>query len=337
LKALSAEEVEKGLMYLLGDDNCWHQGSQHALPPYRAYMQATTANMPSIVQMITKEQEEVVAIADGSYTQFENLEERVVGTLSYTRTLNNTWNALYVPFQVKLTEKFLANYDIAYINDVRSYDRDDDGELDDWDVEIIKIKKLNKKLEANYPYVIRPKNDEAVNLNIIQRYETLYSTAPEYLKEVTCLSAYKEYAVKGVYAKTVSADLDNGNYVYAINKNGQWQKMGLETSLVPFRIYLTMANRDGSPLAPEELNAQTISMRLVGEEAEDGTTVIYDLEVSEEHAVDYIYQPRCSRPHPTLATAPQATPSPQSRVVGATPHAMQARHRANRPYPRTTP
>jgi hypothetical protein len=222
LKALSAEEVEKGHMYLLGENNRWYQGSQQTLPPYHAYMQATTANMPSIVQMITKEQEEVVAIADGSYTQFENLEERVVGTLSYTRTLNNTWNALYVPFQVKLTEKFLANYDIAYINDVRSYDRDDDGELDDWDVEIIKIKKLNKKLEANYPYVIRPKNDEAVNLNIIQRYETLYSTAPEYLKEVTCLSAYKEYAVKGVYAKTVSADLDNGNYVYAIYKNGQW-------------------------------------------------------------------------------------------------------------------
>jgi hypothetical protein len=65
--------------------------------------------------------------------------------------------------------------------------------------------------------------------------------------------------------------------------------MGLETSLVPFRIYLTMANRDGSPLAPEELNAQTISMRLVGEESEDGTTVIYDLEISEEQAVDHIY------------------------------------------------
>jgi hypothetical protein len=190
-----------------------------------------------------------------------------------------------VPFQIELTEEFLANYDIAYINDVRSYDRDDDGELDDWDIEIIKIKKQTR-LKANYPYVIRPKNEGAINLNITQFYETLYSTAPEYQKDVTCSSAFKQYAVKGVYTKTVSADLDNGNYVYAINKKGQWQKMGLETSLLPFRLYLTMANRDGSPIVTGEDAAQTIRMRLLGEESEDDTTLIHDLEADEESEND---------------------------------------------------
>ena len=65
--------------------------------------------------------------------------------------------------------------------------------------------------------------------------------------------------------------------------------MGLETSLVPFRLYLTMSNKDGSPIDVNEFVAQSIRMRLVGEENEDGTTLIYDLEANEEQAVDHIY------------------------------------------------
>jgi hypothetical protein len=239
-----------------------------------------------MVYMVAGEKADILIIADDGYTTFENLEERVIGTLAYTRTLNNAWNALYVPFKIELTEEFLANYDVAYINDVRSYDRNDDGEIDDWDVEIIKLKKLNRSLNANHPYVIRPKNEEAMNLNIIQYNVTLHSTAPEYQNVVTCASAHVQYAVKGIYDKTVSADLDNGNYVYAINKEGQWQKMAMETSLLPFRLYLTMANRDGSPIVTGEAAAQTIRMRLVGEESEDDTTLIYDLEADEESEND---------------------------------------------------
>jgi hypothetical protein len=98
-----------------------------------------------------------------------------------------------------------------------------------------------------------------------------------------------QYAVKGVYSKTASADLDNGNYVYAINKNGEWQKMGLETSLIPFRLYLTMESRDGSPVDVNISAAQSIRMRLVGEESEDGTTVIYDVDMDGALEADCIY------------------------------------------------
>ena len=284
-KALTAGEVNPQYIYIPGDNNCLYLGSDRTLLPYRAYVQATKTYMPGIVPIIFSDKEDVLVITDGNYTEFENQEERVVGTLAYTRTLNITWNALYVPFQIELTEELLANYDVAYINDVRSYDNDDDGELDDWAVEIIKIKKL-AKLKANHPYLIRPKSDEAVNLNISQQYTKLHSTAPDKQIAVSCLSAYKEYVVKGLYSKTESGYLDNGNYVYAINKYGEWQKMDLSTPLVPFRVYLTVANTDGSPV--EEFVAQTIRMRVVGEESEDGTTVIYDVE--EEHqGEDVIY------------------------------------------------
>ena len=277
---VSAKEAKAKSMYILNDDYSWSlvndaaEGEQ-VLSPYSVYMQATRIHVPETVFM----REALFNIVDGACSKFENPENRI-GRIIYTRTLNNSWNALYVPFQIELTEEFLANYDVAYINDVRSYDRDDDGELDDWNIEIIKIKKL-VKLKANHPYVIRPKNEEAINMNITQIYSTLYNTAPENCIAVTCSSAYKQYAVRGVYSKSESSELDGGNYVYAINRYGEWQKMDLTTTLVPFRLYLTVANSDGSPVV-DEFAANSIRMRLVGEEDEDGTTFIYDVEVDEE-------------------------------------------------------
>ena len=282
--SISEEDAAKQHMYALSEDGYWTKGK--AVSPYSAYLQATTANMPDILGM--QEIINKIEIVDGECTEFENLWEHTVIKLTYTRTLNKAWNALYVPFQIELTEEFLANYDVAYINDVRSYDWNEDGELDDWAVEIIKFKK-HGKLKAHHPYVIRPKNDEAINLNITLQDVMLYSTAAQNHHTITCASAYKQYAIKGVYNKTISADLDNGNYVYAVNKSGEWQKMGLETSLVPFRLYLTMANKDGSPIDANEFTAQSMRMRLVGEETEDGTTLIYDVEMDEEQSTNHIY------------------------------------------------
>ena len=278
---INAKDAEEQRMYILDENASWSlvknaaEGEQ-VLSPYRVYMQTMKPNAPAAIMM----REAVFNIVDGAYTEYENPKDKI-GRIIYTRTLNNAWNALYVPFQIELTEEMLANYDIAYINNVHSYDRDDDGELDDWSIEIVKIKKL-AKLKANHPYVIRPKSDEAINLNIAQIYSTLYSTAPEKQIALTCSSVYKQYTVKGLYSKTESGDLDNGNYVYAINKRGEWQRMDLSTSLVPFRVYLSIANIDGSPVAADEIPAQTIRMRVVGEEDEDGTTFIYDVEVDEE-------------------------------------------------------
>jgi hypothetical protein len=50
LRALSAEEVKSQYIYLLDGDGYWNLGSNQALLPYRAYMQATTSNMPNRVE-----------------------------------------------------------------------------------------------------------------------------------------------------------------------------------------------------------------------------------------------------------------------------------------------
>ncbi|MBQ5912028.1 MAG: InlB B-repeat-containing protein, partial [Bacteroidaceae bacterium] len=97
-------------------------------------------------------------IADGTMEEF-NMGKTKVGTLTYTRTLPNlTWNALYVPFEIPVTEEFLSKYDVAYINDVHSYDTDDNGTIDNMEMELIKIK--SGTLRANYPYLIKAKSEE---------------------------------------------------------------------------------------------------------------------------------------------------------------------------------
>jgi hypothetical protein len=284
--AISEEEAVKQRLYVFGDNDAWNltvnatEGEQ-AMLPYRAYIQATQAGMPHSVQMY--EAIDRIDIVDGASTEFVNLEEKFVSTLTYTRTINGyKWNALYLPFQLELTEEFFVNYDVAYINEVRSYDNDTDGSIDAWDVEIIKLNKPGK-LNANYPYVIRPKNDEAVNLNIIQYNTVLYSTAANKQVAVSGSTDHLLYAVKGTYAKTVSADLNGGSYVYAVNKQGEWQKMALTTSLIPFRLYLSMTNKDGSAI--DLSSVKSVRMRVIDEDATD----IYDFEVNEMQGDGLIY------------------------------------------------
>jgi hypothetical protein len=109
----------------------------------------------------------------------------------------------------------------------------------------------------------------------------LHSTLPEKQQAVKGESAHLNYAIKGVYAKTQSQYLEGGNYVYAVNKTGVWQKMAPETSLIPFRLYMMLTDKNGNEVA---IASQSVRMNLV-----DGTTGIADLEVNKSQDGDKIY------------------------------------------------
>ena len=278
LAAISGAYAKQQHMYLLGADNSWTEAdTDDTILPYRVYIQARIGGMPEILMY---EAIDEMTIADGTMTEFVNLEEKYVGDLTYTRNINNSWNALYLPFQLELTDDFLANYDVATIDDVLGYDNNQDGELDAWEVIIIKVKDL-EMLEANHPYVIRPKNEEAMSLVIKQNGTILYSTLPEKQHMVAGESAHVKYMIKGVYAKTQSQNLEDGNYVYAVNKKGEWQKMALETSLIPFRLYLMLTDKNG--------NEVTITSHSVMMDLGDGTTGVSVLEVNKSQNGDMLY------------------------------------------------
>lgn len=205
---------------------------------------------------------ENLTIADGEQTEYINdASFTTVETLTYTRTLPNLmWNALYVPFEIPVSE-LTDKYDVAYINDIRSYDNDENGEIDDMTMEIIRIN--SGTLNANHPYLIRAKNEEAQSMEIVLSDATLYSTEE---KSLNCSSMYMEFTITGTYNTLSYEDLEEK---YAISTSGAWQKLSEGSSLKPFRLYMEMTPRDGSPVKVEAAALSRIRINMQGE---DGNT-----------------------------------------------------------------
>ena len=180
-------------------------------------------------------------LTDGE--EYNEALDKTVSALTYTRTLPNLhWNALYVPFELPY-DVVAEHYDVAYINDVNGYDTDDNGEIDDLAMEIIKIK--SGTLKANYPYLIKAKTEADKTMSITLEDATLYAAEEN---SVDCSSVYQNYVVKGTYTKKTAEELVGK---LAISTSGAWQPLAEGTALNPFRLYLSIENRDNSPLKVE--------------------------------------------------------------------------------------
>ena len=210
-------------------------------------------------------------LVDGE--EFKNDSKQELEALTYTRTLPNMlWNPLYVPFKIPY-EALEENYEVAYINAMHSYDNDDDGEIDEMAMEIVKIKAGT--LKPNHPYLIKAKNEEAKEMSIVQKNATLY---PTQITTLDCSSVYTKFEIKGTYQEMTSEDL-NGSLV--ITTDGAWQNLSSSSTLKPFRFYLTISSRDGSPveIAEEAMSRVRISVR-----GEDDNATGID-EVKTENAI----------------------------------------------------
>ena len=215
-----------------------------------------------------------VIISDGQQTAFIIAEDVEVPSITYTRTLPNLkWNALYVPFEIPVSE-LTDNYDVAYINDIRSYDDDENGELDRMTMEIIKLS--SGTLHANHPYLIRAKNEDAKNMNLVLTDATLYKTVEN---SFTCSSMYMDFKVTGSYNSLSAKDLEGK---YAISEDGAWQLLNKGTTLKPFRLYMEMTPRDGSPVKVESAALSRIRISVQGEE--DGATGIEMVDTPQHEA-----------------------------------------------------
>ena len=217
-----------------------------------------------------------VTLTDGE--EFENIIEQEVATLTYTRTLSktNTWNALYVPFEIPMTAEFCQNYDVAYFNDVHCYDNyvgekengvlGQDGVIDGMDMEVLRAQE-GSVLNANYPYLIRAKNTDALNMNIKVEDATLYSA-----KETTisCSSVFMKFDVTGIYTTQTAGELKGEYDVYAISGGGWKQALNANQQLKPFRLYLKLTSIDGSPVKATEGAMSRINIRVQGEDTETG-------------------------------------------------------------------
>lgn len=200
---------------------------------------------------------ETLNIIDGELPEYLVLREAEVGTLTYQRTLpNQEWNALFLPFEIPLSE-LEADYEVAYFNDMHSYDRNRDGEIDELEMEIILIDEGT--LHANHPYFIRATSDDAKDLELVLNDVTICETENA---QLTCSSVYTKFDLNGSYAKKSAAELEG---CYAISTEGVWAPLADGTALNPFRFYLEITQLAGSPVKVSSHALKSIRIRLNGQ------------------------------------------------------------------------
>lgn len=197
-----------------------------------------------------------VVLTDGEDFSHDVAQE--VDKLTYIRTLPNMlWNPLYVPFKIPVAS-ISDKYDVAYINGMHSYDRNDDGTIDDLTMEVIKI--ANGTLKANYPYLIKAKSEADMEMAIEQEGTVLY---PSESTTLSCSSVYTRFDITGTYNEMTAEELD-GSLV--ITSNGSWEQMDPDYTLKPYRLYLTITNSGDSPVEIDQEAMSRISISVLGEE-----------------------------------------------------------------------
>lgn len=231
-----------------------------------------------------------MTFVDGEFTEYVNDKDIEVGKLTYKRAnMPNAWQAFYVPFEVPVSVLAEQGFDVAYINGVRRDDKDKDGNLDEFVMEVIYLHYVNdnnetqvdgssKTLKANYPYFVRAnKNNDDNVLDIELSGVKLYAA-----KDVTydCTTMTEKYEITG-NSSSVFINSSEDVLKYGVSTKGGWTKITKGATVKPFRFYMTLTSRDGSaPVMSEAASEGRIVVR--GEELENGETIIYDVVGNEQ-------------------------------------------------------
>ena len=189
--------------------------------------------------------------------------------ISYTRIFNNTkWQALYIPFSLSYDD-WKNDFEVAYINGIRQYDKNDDGAIDETIMDVIKIKEGS--LIPNTPYLIKAKSVGEKTFSLTDA--TLYSAEEN---SIDCRTTIAEYTFTGTYSIIPSATLIANQY-YAMG-GGELIISDGSNDLKPYRWYMKIDAR--SPMYNTSNAAKAITINVVGEESE--TTGICQLQMSND-------------------------------------------------------
>ena len=169
-------------------------------------------------------------------------------------------NARYIVIGEYEAEGVETDY-FAMSNNINSYDHNDDGTIDDMRMEVIKIK--SGTLNANYPYLIKARNEEAKNMTITLENTTLFQSVET---TIDCSSVFAKHEITGIYNKRYKNELPDG--AMAISMAGAWQPIASGSYLNPFRLYMTITARDGSPVKVEPAAMSRIRISVLGEDVE---------------------------------------------------------------------
>ena len=188
---------------------------------------------------------ELTANTDGSYTAVKPVDindnaaydspvDFTAPTLNYTRSFaHDKWQALYVPFETKVTEELLNDFELAAPNNLHEY------ELADGKTKIsleAKLMKSGYTIKAQRPYLIRAKE---AGEKTIQLTDCPLKAAAED-SYVDCSSVLRHYKFIGTLKGKTSFDT-SADFVL---QQGVFLGTETDTQLKPMRWYLNATDRD---------------------------------------------------------------------------------------------
>lgn len=178
-------------------------------------------------------EEGVIHLVDGQ--PYTNLEEMDCREITYSRNFKNTvWQCLYVPFELNYND-WKNEFKVAYINNVRQYDDNEDGVVDRFTLDVIYVK--DGTLLPNTPYLI--KANQKVDKTFVLNDVTLYPAETEIL---TCSSTTAFFNFHGTYEPISGADLQNNCHTPGTDG---LVRPNTTTTLKPYRWYMQTVSRDG--------------------------------------------------------------------------------------------
>lgn len=192
-----------------------------------------------------------------------------VADFNYVRNFTNTrWQALYVPFAIPYSE-LEGKFEVAALNDIHQYDRDEDGVIDDTELEVIKVK--SGSLEPNVPYVIR-------SLSTGEKTISLHNVTLEPTEDNSfdVSSWYYLYTFSGTYSMV--NDMYTQGHLGFSNGSLVTAASDAET-LKAMRWYLDIESRD----AKQPKTPAMVRIHVWGEDSDEETEGIGVINASSTH------------------------------------------------------
>ena len=177
--------------------------------------------------------------------------------VSFTRDFSTNWEAIYLPFSLKY-EDWKDDFEVARINGIHQYDKNDDGRIDKTELEFVKMTDDESVIYPNTPYLIKAKKAGEKTLSV--ENTTVYKAD---VNQIECSTTTEKFIFRGNYKRIISLVIETEGYY--IIENGQLSNNSVY-SLTPYRWYMKRENRNSAYGINNNNTAKEISIRVVGEE-----------------------------------------------------------------------
>ena len=194
--------------------------------------------------------------------------------VSFTRDFSTNWEAIYLPFSLKY-EDWKDDFEVARINGIHQYDKNDDGRIDKTELEFVKMTDDESVIYPNTPYLIKAKKAGEKTLSV--ENTTVYKAD---VNQIECSTTTEKFIFRGNYKRIISLVIKTEGYY--IIENGQLSNNPVY-SLTPYRWYMKRENRNSAYGINNNNTAKEISIRVVGEE----TTGIANIQLTSPNTQTY--------------------------------------------------